>query len=319
MVVSDVHSRETSAIPDAYNKSRRELWQFQNNLADGCITVDWEDIFITQWKRILTNRDNDIFFPPSDLGLDNVHQLCVGMHVQSTNRWRQNIHQREGSSKGANNEVIHNAFELRLKNIPNCKDSNDCLSYVRGLWVEEIQQGIVSCRQRRNLHLEMEYIIKEFEAGRTPSLPTLPETASLHHLVNEVAQGPEEEILLSRWQKLLGEDSVRMSAFMRIRTAFEAELLWRWKTVRNDCVTNKFDRKFGMSRQNDLDHISIFAPYVDVLTTDNSMRNLCETNIVANELTQFPCKIFSKNNYDEFEKWLDMLILEPVTQGASLD
>jgi len=51
-----------------------------------------------------------------------------------------------------------------------------------------------------------------------------------------------------------------------------------------------------------------FVPYVDALTTDKNMLNLCKQEIVAGELAQFPCKIFAKKNYKDFEAWLDALL-----------
>jgi transcription elongation factor Elf1 len=50
VVVSDVHSRETSAIPDKHVGNRKKLWQFQNNLADGSISVDCDEVFVAQWS-----------------------------------------------------------------------------------------------------------------------------------------------------------------------------------------------------------------------------------------------------------------------------
>lgn len=81
---------------------------------------------------------------------------------------------------------------------------------------------------------------------------------------------------------------------------------------------NTFHKRFGLSCQNDIDHISTFAPYVDALTTDDKMRNLCNNDVVADELKQFSCKIFSNNNYDEFKDWLDALIAEPVMHNIKV-
>ena len=140
-------------------------------------------------------------------------------------------------------------------------------------------------------------------------------TYTFSRIVGEVVKGLDEESTLQRWLALLGGGSDNLSAFVRIRTAFQATLLWKWQTERANLNPRKFHTKFGQSCQNDIDHISMFAPYVDALTTDNNMHNLCEGEVVADELKRFSCKIFSKNNYDEFETWLDALLAEPATHN----
>jgi hypothetical protein len=46
------------------------------------------------------------------------------------------------------------------------------------------------------------------------------------------------------------------------------------------------------------------------------MRIFCQNEVVADELKQFSCKIFSTSNYNEFEAWLDALLAEPVTHNV---
>lgn len=311
VVVSDVHSRETSAIPDQYVEDRNKLWQFQNDLADGSISVDWDEVFIAQQRRILADQDNSNFFPVTDIGLDDPHQLQVGMRIQFTNHWRLKSHRDHARPRGTVNEEFHRIFERQLENMPSCIDVRDCLNYVRELWHKGIRKGIASWRQQRDLLLSMEHIVKELEAGRTPNIPPLEEPAPFRRIVGEVVEGLDEESALQRWLELLEGDSTSLCASLRIRTAFEAALLWKWRTVRPPASTKVFHTGFGLSCQNDIGHVSAFTPYVDALTTDNDMFNLCKHEIVADELARFPCKIFSKRNYDEFEAWLDALLAEP--------
>lgn len=316
VVVSDVHSRETSAIPDEYVGNRKDLWQFQNDLADGIISVDWDEVFVAQWRRILANQDNSNSFPASDIGLDNPHQFQVGMRIQLTNHWRPKMHRDEARPRGTVNEAFRRVFERQLENMPGCNDVRDCLSYVRELWHKNIRQGIASWRKQRDLHLLMEQVVKELEAGRIPVMPPWEAPAPFCRVVGEAVQGLEEEVALQRWLELLEGDANKLSTFVRMRTAFEAELLWKWKTEGATVNPKKFDIRFGQSRQSDIDHISTFVPYVDALTTDNDMRNFCKNVVVADELERFSCKIFSKSNYDEFEAWLDALLAESVTHNV---
>jgi hypothetical protein len=316
VVVSGVHSRETSAIPDEHVGKRRALWQFQNDLADGSISVDWDEVFVAQWRRMLANQDNINLFPPADIGLDDPHQFNVGMRVQLTNHWRPKLHRGKAHSRDTVNEEFRRIFERQLENMPDCKDVRDCLSYVRELWRKDIRQGIASWRKHRNLHFLMEQVVKELEAGRIPDILPLEAPAPFRRVVGEVVHGLDEESTLQRWLELLKGDSVDLCAHIRIRSTFEAVLLWKLKTGVADTKSSKFHAKFGRSRQYDIDHISTFVPYVDVLTTDDPMRIFCQNEVVADELKQFSCKIFSTSNYNEFEAWLDALLAEPVTHNV---
>lgn len=316
VVVSDVHSRETSAIPDEHTGNRKKLWQFQNELADGSISCDYDEVFVAQWQRMLADQDNSNFFPASDIGLDDPHLFQIGVRVQLTNHWRPKLHRDNARPRDTINEEFRSIIERQLENMPSCKDVRDCLNYIRGLYRKDIRQGIASWRKQRDLRLLMEQIVKELEAGRIPVMPQWEAPAPYQRVVGEVVQGMKEEIALQQWLKFLEGDSANLCAYDRVRSAFEAALLWKFRTHGATDNLERFNKKFGQSCQNDIGHISTFAPYVDVLTTDKKMHNVCKDRVVADELNQFPCKIFSKNNYDEFEAWLDALLAESVTHNV---
>ena len=313
VVVSDVHSRETSAISDEYVENRKKLWQFQNDLADGYISGDFDEVFVAQWRRILADQDSSNSFPTTDIRLDDPHRLQIGVRVQLTNHWRPKLHRDHARPRDIVNKAFRGIFERQLENMPICIDVRDCLSYVRELWHKDIRQGIASWRQQRDQQLLMEQIVKELEAGQIPIIPPWETPTPFCQIVGEVVQGLDEESTLQRWLELLEGDSADLCAYVRIRSAFEAALLWKWKMNGATANLEKFHTKFGLSCQNDIDHIATFAPYVDALTTDDDMHNLCESDVVADELKRFACKIFSTSNYGEFETWLDTLLAEPVT------
>jgi hypothetical protein len=153
----------------------------------------------------------------------------------------------------------------------------------------------------------MEHIVNELEAGRIPAIPAREKLAPFYRIVHEVVQGLDEESTLKRWLELLENNSANnLCAYIRIRSALEAALLWKCH-ISGVLINNqrKFHAKYGLSRQNDIDHISTFVPYVDALITDEDTHNLCKLEVVANELKQFPCKIFSMENYSDFDTWLD--------------
>ncbi len=312
VVVSDVHSRETSAIPSIYDENRKRLWEFQNDLADGSISFDWDEVFVAQWKRMIADQDEPLTFQTADIGLDDPHRIQVGIKVKPTNNWRQRLHQGAARPRELINEEIRRIFESQQKHMPNCKDAEDCLSYVRKCWCKAIREGIDSWWRQRNQYLQMDVLIKEYEAGRIPNIPPNEQPAPFSQIVGEVIMGLslDAETALHKWIDFLEEDSANLSAFVMMRSAFEAELHWKWRTGTHPTNPDTFNKRFGLFCQNDIDHISTFVPYVDALTTDNSMRSLCEEGIVAGELIRYSCRIFSRSNYDEFEAWLDALLME---------
>ncbi|WP_143083372.1 hypothetical protein [Nitrosomonas communis] len=315
VVTSEIHSRETAAIPEEYVENREKLWQFQNDLANGFISPNSEEVFIAQWRRILTSQESHDSFPTADIGLVNPHQFEIGVRIQPTNNWqlKLSLHQHKARlPEGVNqkmgvNQKIREVLERQLENTFNCRDVFECLSYVRALWSKDIRQGIASWRQQRDLYLLMEHIVNELEAGRIPAIPAQKELAPFYRIVKEVVQGLDEELTLKRWLEILENHSANnLCAYIRIRSALEAALLWKCRE--SGVIINKpskFHTKYGLSRQNDIDHISTFVPYVDALITDEDTHNLCKLEVVADELKQFPCKIFSMENYSEFDTWLD--------------
>ena len=187
-------------------------------------------------------------------------------------------------------------IDRQAKNIPHCNGLVDCLKYVRGLWQKDIRLGIAAWRERRTF-------VRSFERlGGSPSVEQplslkMPELLKVPLLqtINVITHGMEGEAVLNRWSDILESDLIGPCPSLRIRTAFEAELLCDWiKCKRQN--PKRFSQWFGWSRQNDIDHVSAFVPYVDALTTDRDMHNLCQRQIVHDEIKRFPSKIFSKKN-----------------------
>jgi len=307
LVVSDIHSMETSAIPDKYAEKRTKLWQFQNTLANGNIAGNFYDIFTAQTRRMLAEHDDTDPFPFTDIGLHDPHRWQVGINVVPTNSWRLRLHRAYTPPRDEINEKFLNIIDRQVENIPDCRGVRDCLNHVLGLWRKDIQQGIDAYQQQSDLQLLMKQYVEALETGHTPviQVPQLPDDAPFRRIVGDVIEGLDETTALQRWLRLMKKNQICPS--LRIRAAIEAELLWiRWQGHRSN--PKKFNENFGLSRQNDVDHVSAFVPYVDALTTDGDMHNLCKHEVVAEELARFPAKIFSKKNYDEFEVWLDTLL-----------
>lgn len=197
-----------------------------------------------------------------------------------------------------------------------CKNVQDCLNFICELWRKDIREGIAAWRESRDLKI---FVEKELDEGRVPNFSQLEQPdAPFRQFVGEVLYGLDGGSALQRWLQLIEGDSTNWCAALRIRTAFEAALLWQRRTGIPPTNPATFNEAFGLSRQNDIDHISAFTPYVDALTTDNRMLDLCQSANVANELARLPCKIFATKNYNDFEVWLDVLLAEsefPINSG----
>lgn len=306
LVISDVHCRETSAFPGQSAEKMEKLWQFQNDLADGCIATNWADIFVAQHQRILVNEDFNSY-PVVDIRLRDPYQIQIGMRVVRTNSWLLRIHRDSTDVSDESDNALREIIDRQVENTPSCQGVADCLNYIRDLWCNDIQLGIAAWRQRRDFLLSFKQLGESPDAEQLASLQ-IPElrNAPLLQTIYDVTRGLDAEVVLQRWSALLKNDPIGPCPSLRIRTALEAELLWTWYEGKRR-NPKKFREYFGWSRQNDIDHVSAFAPYVDALTTDKDMHNLCEHEVVIDELKRFPCKIFSTKNYAKFEEWLDEL------------
>ncbi|MDP1614051.1 MAG: hypothetical protein Q8M11_23555 [Sulfuritalea sp.] len=301
-IVSDVHVRETSAIPDEFAENRRRIFAFQNDLADGNIADDWRDVFVAQHRRMLSGDGESDFFPVSDLGLKEVCFQEGRIRVQLTNSWRMRLSRSTGPDSNEFDAKLAIILDRQVANVGDMKS----LDYVRGLWIRDVRKGILARQRRREIRQSRERFVEACESGATGLVPPKMEwpEAAFSSVVSEVVKGLDEVSALDRWLNFLNSNSVGSCPSLLIRIACEAQLLdTRAKGHRSS--GKKFRENFGRSRQADIDHISAFVPYVDALTTDRDMHNLCEADIVAKELKSFPCELFSTKNYKEFETWLD--------------
>jgi len=312
LVVSDTHCRETSDFSGQCADRMEKLWQFQNGLADGGIAANWVDIFVAQHRRMLSDEGFNSY-PVADIGLRDIVQVPGGVNVVMANSWLLRIHLGNTATSDEIDRGYREIINRQAKNIPRCDGVADCHNYIHGLWRTDIQSGIVAWRQRRDFLLSFEHLGKSSDAGQLASL-RIPESRGTLFLgvIDDVTRGLDGEVVLRKWSDLLADDLIGPCPSLRIRTAFEAELLCDWYEGKRR-NPKKFREYYGWSRQNDIDHVSAFVPYVDALTTDRDMHNLSKRKVVDDEIKRFSCKIFSTKNYDEFEEWLDELLAEVAT------
>ena len=300
LVVSDIHSAETAGFPSEHADQSKRLWKFQNNLADGHIAGNWCDVFIAQQRRRLANPGTPEHFPSIDIGIEDPHRWQVGMQIVLTNTWRGRLHQ-TGTSRSHQNDLCLEIVTKQVEALGSNPKMHGALSHIRRLWRKDMEVGIAAARKTNEL-LQSEDWIKA-NAHNSPVVPP----AIFETTVRHVVEGLNDAAALAEWQRQL--DSNVSCAALRLRIAFEAEVLWsavQGKPKKSD--TKKFNEKYGVSRQNDINHVAAFAPYVDVLTTDDDMQNLCGRSMVKEELDKFPCQLFSSKNYSQFESWLDKLL-----------
>ena len=304
LVVSDIHSAETAGFPSEHADQSKRLWKFQNNLADGHIAGNWCDVFIAQQRRRLAIPGTPEHFPSIDIGIEDPHYWQVGMKIMLANTWMGRLHQ-TGMSQPHRNEQHLAIIKKQVEALGSNPKMHDTLSHIRGLWRKDMEGGIAAVRKTNEL-LQSEDRIRAIAGNSHIVLPTIP-SSEFKIFVRQVIEGLNDGAALDEWQRQL--DSNDCCAALRLRIAFEAEVLWsavKGKPKNSD--TGKFNVKYGVSRQNDIDHVAAFAPYVDVLTADDDMQNLCGRDMVKEELDQFPCQLFSSKNYSQFEDWLDNLL-----------
>lgn len=316
LIVSDIHCRETSAVPKKYGGKMRKLWQFQNGLANGRIAANWGDVFVVQHRRMLAGQDGDTY-PASDIGLRDPVQARPEMNVVMTNSWRLRIYRGNTATSDDLDKEYREIIDHQAKSIPRCEGVADCLNYIHGLWRNDIRAGIAAWRERRDFELSFGHLSDLSDVRQLTSLkvPELRDTPFLR-VIRNVIHGLDGKVALQRWSDLLEKDPIGPCPSLRIRAALEAELLRTWYEGKRRNLKH-FRANFGWSRQNDIDHVSAFVPYVDVLTTDKDMHNLCKRKVVDDEIKRFPCMIFSMKNYDEFDKWLDKLPVEAEAGAVS--
>ncbi|MEO8341463.1 MAG: hypothetical protein ABI604_17455 [Nitrospirota bacterium] len=288
------------------------LWQFQNGLADGRIAANWEDVLVAQHRRLLSDNDS-LSYPVADIRLRDSPQAHNGVRVVMTNSSLLRIHRGNVATSEEIDGRYREVIDWQAMNIPRRDGVADCHNYICGLWGADIRAGIAAWRQRKDFELSFEQLGESPDAEGLASLK-LPDlrVAPFLRVVRNVIHGLDGENAVRKWSDLLESDPIGPCPSLRIRVALEAELLWTWHEGKRR-NPKKFGEYFGRSRQNDIDHVSSFVPYVDALTTDKDMHNMCKRKVVNDEIKRFPCMIFSAINYGELEDWLDELLAQATT------
>jgi hypothetical protein len=226
LLVSDIHCLETSAFPEQYAIRMKKLWQFQNELVAGRIVGNWRDVFVAQHRRFLREEDANSY-PVSDIKYRVPPKPHMGVRIISTNAWMLRMHRATSSQVLESDKRYREVIDRQAKNIPSCEGVEDCLDYVCELWRTYVRTGIAAWKQRKEFMRSFEQLGNSpgFEDLVSLKLPHLTDS-SLLPVIDEVVRGMDSEVMLRRWSELLERDPMGPCPSARIRTTFEAELLW---------------------------------------------------------------------------------------------
>jgi hypothetical protein len=306
VVVSDVHFAETAAIPIGRDEKRRRLLTFQNQLADGAIASDVAEVFVHQQRRKLSDPLGSESFSLSDIGLKDPFRFKLGTQVIPTNTWLGRVHQPLATTESRAN-LQANLRDILIRqshDLGTQRSRLDCLTLVRKKWRTDLQLGIKSAREQAAFLADIARLA-ELTFGIESPMPPIPKSCNFLLTVRRISEGLGNDGL-DRLERLLEDDPTGGCASIRLRTALEAEVLFAWCSCERTGKTFN-DKKFGVSRLNDINHISVFLPYVDALTTDDDSARLCRRDVAALEVSRAKGKLFSAATYGEFERWLDGL------------
>lgn len=310
IVISNIHSRETAGIPDEHVEQREHTWKAMNQLADGVIANDWIDVFVAQQRRCLMHPEECGNFCLSDIGIpEQDNQGHSSVRVISTNEWRLRLYASEAREKNDRNAIIRNVIDRQVKSLGTDIKPEDVVAIVRNGWKNDIKNGIAAWRRGNDAMNRFLADPKLMLSTNPPDIPDIQDISIFSTFVKPIIKGPDEEDALKKLEEQVEKE--QFCAALELRIALEAEMLLKRMRRKSD---KKFNKEFGVSMQNDIDHVSSFAPYCDAVTTDRGMIKLCEGEIAKSVLENYHCTLFSNDNLGQLNEWIDSLL--PESGGA---
>ena len=309
VVVSDLHFRETASIP--CDKKKERVLDILGRLTAGRVSGDFSDAIADDIRRAIAVKTNTPYLEDvsSALRISREH-WDVPSPIRLTNAWRLALVQSMWPRVEARNLAYRQILESQAGHVDARLSTNCYVTRVRDLTRRDLIKAV-------DQEHEDELVLRALRDQRTDvfatkiqrSLNAPEQLAPYGHLICSLATDTTAPISLSTLRKLF-KDGVKFSQTLMISTACEGALLEMWsKGSRKN--PKKFGQNFGVSRQSDIEHVSVFAPRVDALTTDRDMLNFCACPMIKSALSSSGCRIFATSNYCELEQWLDMLISHP--------
>ncbi|KAB2931656.1 MAG: hypothetical protein F9K25_07740 [Candidatus Contendobacter sp.] len=309
VIVSDIHSRETAAIPDEHGEKRVRIWNAMNQFADGRIADPWIDVFVAQQRRRLTDTGQSNAFPLSDIGIpDRDTEARSSAMVISTNEWRLRLHKMDANDRNAINAHLRGIYIRQKESVAMVSHPEATVSVIRNAWKKELTLAIAAFRFHQKKHQKMLYdqMLSDGFSYPPPDIIDHPFKGVVKLLVRD----GDEELALTRLEEQIEREE--FCAALELRISLEAQMLLKTKGGKHIRDLKRFNREYGLSMQNDIDYVSAFVPYCDVITVDKGMGTLCEGEIAKSALSKYPCTIMLNNNLAQLDAWLDSLDSEVV-------
>lgn len=300
IVISNIHCRETAGIPDEHVEQQERAWKAMNQLVDGVIANDWIDVFVAQQRRSLMHPEECSDFCLTDIGIpEQENKRHSSVRVISTNEWRLRLYASEAKEKNDHNAILRNAIERQVRSLGTGIKPEDLVAVVRNGWKNDIKNGIAAWRRGKDA---MNRFLADPRLMLSTNPPDIQDISIFYTFVKPIIKGPDENEALKSFEEQVEKE--QFCAALELRIALETEVLLKRKRRTSD---KKFNKEFGVSMQNDIDHVSSFAPYCDVLTIDRGMVKLCDGEIAKSVLKKYHCTLFSNDNLWQLNEWIDSL------------
>ncbi len=311
VIVSDIHISETASTPK--KEMQKRIWEYSNRLADGIVGGDMIDALKFELLTILGFENRDELSAILKRDLDD---LKPATHILLTNNWRLSLHQRITEAGGKErDQILPSIYEKQHGETCGNSSPGDCVTYIENIYCEELENAAIRVTEA------IRWSINADEAIRLNSLPP-----TFTHSLPPYGQCPYTDLIFEI-SKEFSADDAKLAAIaevltevrsrkltgihsLKIRSAMEGELLWKWKqSLRKN--PKKFRTEYGVSRMNDISHLSVFMRLCDVVTTDNDMWNLCQLPSVIDATGTHTYMLISSKTYEKFESYLDALLQAP--------
>lgn len=315
VVVSDIHIDETSKME--IDSKRRELWAKLNSLGYGKLAYESTDVLVKQYSRLILGEKE--VFPWSDILKDDPHSWIVGTQIILTRASLFKIHANYDVSVEEANKLYRKVIENQVAAVSVNLTQEECYKYICDLWTSEISEGIdymfLNLKSKNETLTIEDYRSLSEHTGKGMYYACI-------RLVERnlaVHRGSLSELEVAE----LFKNVSCLPMMKKISCALEAQQLHRALQVKIDgnelpAKSSKFSPRYGVSSQNDTSHVSTYAPYVDILLTDNAARRKLRSEPVAQFVDGLHCTFYSDDNIQEFDRFLDELLAIDMSEDVRI-
>ena len=320
IITSDIHARES--VNSGIESNKQERWTLLNDLALSEVSKHPAQIQAEQIVRMLLGIP--VMLPWSDILYKNPHEWSLGMpsvngarvRIITTNEWRMNLEEYLPNQEQMN-AAFRNELETSVKIVGFNTTPQDCLRHCASAFNKQIAMGVEYYQRMERVHHELRRAEGELTSKLLSSLNIQDEVREdgqhMHMFIKNIIKKTISKGALSCEEACSKLKSCPASYSKTVHLAFDAQKLFSAVNIFKDSgrlTTNskKFSRKFGYSYENDANHISYYAPYVDAMLVDNSAISLFDKEPLINLGVDLSCKFFSPSSLLEFETYLSSIV-----------